>query len=216
MMNAVDPFETVVNEHYEPLYRFALSLTRSESDAMDLTQQTFYVWARKGHQLRDASKVKSWLYTTLHRTFLKRRQREIRFPHSELDEASAELPGGSAQGATEIDSAQALAALAHVDEIFRAAVALFFLEDCSHKEIAAILEVPVGTVKSRIARGVAQLRQMLLSGDNEPDDAAGEKPAFPKTRRSATAGSPAPKAAPPGTKVPFLCGNDPIACDSQR
>ena len=63
-------FETVVAGYYEPLYRFAISLTRSEADACDLAQQTFYMWATKGHQLRDPSKVKSWLFTTLHRAFL--------------------------------------------------------------------------------------------------------------------------------------------------
>src|SRR5262245_34364593 len=56
-MNSADLFEAIVNEHYAPLFRFAMSLTRSESDACDLTQQTFYVWAKKGHQLRDISKV---------------------------------------------------------------------------------------------------------------------------------------------------------------
>src|SRR2546430_2180512 len=62
-MNAADPFEAIVNEHYEPLYRFAMSLTRAESDAGDLTQHTFYIWATKGHQLRDRTKVKTWLFT---------------------------------------------------------------------------------------------------------------------------------------------------------
>src|SRR5947208_11090356 len=71
IMNATDQFETIVGEYYEPLFRFAMSLTRVESDAQDLTQQTFYVWATKGHQLRDISKVKTWLFTTLHRAFLK-------------------------------------------------------------------------------------------------------------------------------------------------
>ena len=58
-------FESVVASYYEPLYQFAFSLTRTEADACDLTQQTFYVWATKGHQLRDVSKVKTWLFTTL-------------------------------------------------------------------------------------------------------------------------------------------------------
>ena len=58
-------FDSLVSLHYASLYRFALSLTRKESDACDLTQQTFYVWASKGHQLEDNSKVKSWLFTTL-------------------------------------------------------------------------------------------------------------------------------------------------------
>ena len=52
-MNSTEQFETIVSEHYEPLFRFAMSLTHAESDARDLTQQTFYVWAAKGHQLRD-------------------------------------------------------------------------------------------------------------------------------------------------------------------
>ena len=52
-------FENVVNVHYESLYRFALSLARSEADAGDLVQQTFCRWAAKGGQLRDKSKAKS-------------------------------------------------------------------------------------------------------------------------------------------------------------
>src|SRR5277367_753801 len=72
-------FETLVTTYYELLYRFAVSLTRSEEDACDLVQQTFYKWATKGHQLRDASKVKSWLFTTLHRAFLELRRNQTRF-----------------------------------------------------------------------------------------------------------------------------------------
>src|SRR5436853_5757776 len=85
-------FEALVSQYYASLYQFAFSLTRSESDACDLTQQTFYVWAKKGHQLRDLSKVKSWLFTTLHREFLESRRRQSRFPHYELEDASVELP----------------------------------------------------------------------------------------------------------------------------
>ena len=85
-------FQSLVDLHYGPLYRFAMSLTRAESDACDLVQQTFLTWATKGHQLQDPSKVKSWLYTTLHRAFLESRRRSTRFPHLEITEAEAELP----------------------------------------------------------------------------------------------------------------------------
>jgi len=64
--------------------------------------------------------------------------------------------------ATQADCSQVLPAPARVDEIYQAAVALFYLEDCSYKDIAVILDVPIGTVKSRIARGIAQLREILL------------------------------------------------------
>jgi RNA polymerase sigma-70 factor (ECF subfamily) len=138
-----------------------MSLTRSEADARDLTQQTFHTWATKGHQLRDISKVKTWLFTTLHREFLVGRRRGGRFPHHNLEEVSQELPVHSPEFANRVDAAQVLIALAEVDEAFQAAVALFYLEDWSYKEIAKILGVPLGTVKSRIARGIVQLRGIL-------------------------------------------------------
>src|ERR1041385_6319765 len=93
MEMAVDTdFEELVNLYYPPLYRFALSLTRQESDACDLTQQTFYVWARKGHQLLDPSKVKSWLFTTLHREYLQHRIKVTRYTDAQLHDAKHLLP----------------------------------------------------------------------------------------------------------------------------
>ena len=157
-------FEGVVARYYEPLYQFAFSLTRTEADACDLTQQTFYVWATKGHQLRDASKVKTWLFTTLHRAFLETRRKSTRFPHYELSEVPLELPALTPALANQLDSAQVLNALAQVDEVYQAPIALFYLEDCSYKEIAEILAVPIGTVKSRMARGIAQLQHILTNG----------------------------------------------------
>src|SRR5437899_10039288 len=102
-MDPIEQFETIVSEHYEQLFRFAMSLARSESDAWDLTQQTFYVWARKGHQLRNVSKVKTWLFTTLRRTFLEIRRRQVRFPQSELKEVASELPIAMPQVSDRLD-----------------------------------------------------------------------------------------------------------------
>lgn len=154
-------FESVVALYYEPLYQFAFSLARTEADACDLTQQTFYVWAAKGHQLQDASKVKTWLFTTLYRQFLETRRRATRFPHHELEAVDHELPVMLPQAISDLDTAQVLAALARVDEVFQAPVTLFYLEDCAYKDIAEILDVPMGTVKSRIARGIGQLQKLL-------------------------------------------------------
>ena len=154
--------EPVVEHYYDSLLRFALSLTHSEADARDLTQQTFYTWSTKGWQLRDEKKVKTWLFTTLHRAFLQIKRRKARFPHYELCEVHTELPCISAEEVSGLDSAELLAALSKVDESFRAPVALFYLEDYPYKEIAAILDIPLGTVKSRIARGITQLKKILV------------------------------------------------------
>ena len=159
-----DDFERIVSQHYEPLYRFAFSLTGREADASDLTQQTFYIWATKGHQLRDRNKAKSWLFTILHREFLNIRRRAVRFPHFELSDAMADLPTISPEVVNTLDSAQVLEFLGQVQEPYRAALSLFYLEDYSYKEIAAILEIPLGTVRSRISRGMAQLQRKILMG----------------------------------------------------
>jgi len=154
-------FESLVTRYYEPLYKFAFSLARDESDACDLTQQTFCIWAAKGHQLRDPSKVKTWLFTTLHREFLGIRRKQTRFPHVELDQAVPELPVVSPAAISRHDTAHVLAELARLDEIYQAPVALFYLQDCSYNEIAEILQVPLGTVKSRLARGISRLQELL-------------------------------------------------------
>jgi RNA polymerase sigma factor (sigma-70 family) len=163
-------FETLVAQHYGPLYRFALSLTRTESDACDLTQETFRVWATKGHQLQDRTRAKSWLFTTLHRLFLESRRRHARFPHLELDEAIHEIPSVDPEVVNRLDARQVVDLLGRVDAQFQAAVALFYLEDCSYNEIAEILEIPLGTVKSRIARGLAQLKHLLQDDSHVATD----------------------------------------------
>ncbi|MCX6902274.1 MAG: RNA polymerase sigma factor [Verrucomicrobia bacterium] len=155
-------FQSLVDLYYGPLYRFALSLTHTESDAGDLVQETFLTWAAKGHQLQDFTKVKSWLFTTLHRQFLAAQRHFVRFPHLEISETEAELPWVEPQVVDCLDAEDLVALLAQVDAQFQAAVALFYLEEYSYNEIAAILEVPLGTVKSRIARGLAQLKELVL------------------------------------------------------
>ena len=64
--------------------------------------------------------------------------------------------------ARQSDYSKVLPALAKVDKVYQAAVALYYLKEYSYKEIAATLDVPLGTVKSRISRGIAQLRDLLL------------------------------------------------------
>ena len=164
-----DDFEQIVSRHYEPLYRFAFSLTRTEADACDLTQQTFYIWATKGHQLRDRSKVKTWLFTILHREFLNIRRRAVRFPQVELSDAIEDLPTISPEVVNTLDSSQVLEFLGQVPEPYRAALSLFYVEDYSYKETADILEIPLGTVRSRISRGMAQLQRSILVSNSRQE-----------------------------------------------
>ncbi len=155
-------FPALVETYYAQLYRFALSLAKNPSDAGDLTQQTFFVWATKGHTLRDDSKAKTWLFTTLYREFLRGRRRGGRITAIEdLAPAEQDIPDVETDLVAKLDSQLVVAALQEVDHGFREPLTLFYLQDLSYREIAEILSVPIGTVMSRLSRGKAQLRTLL-------------------------------------------------------
>jgi RNA polymerase sigma-70 factor, ECF subfamily len=154
-------FQDLVSNYYQPLYRFAYSLARNAEEASDLTQQTFLIWAKKGSSLKDKTKVKSWLFTTLYREFLGLRRKSSRFPHINAEAIEHELPSISPNVVSSMDSKSALDALNEIEETFRAPLVLFYMKDLSYKEIAEILEIPIGTVMSRLSRGKAQLKKIL-------------------------------------------------------
>lgn len=159
-MSADSEFKDLVCAWYDPLYRFAMSLTHNPDDAQDLTQTTFLKWAKKGHTLRQRNKAKTWLFSVLYREFLDQVRRSRKFPQDELrDEKLSEGNSPSAERA--LDAASAVAALATLDKRFRAPLLLFYMENHSYQEIADILEIPIGTVMSRLRRGKDRLRAMM-------------------------------------------------------
>lgn len=158
-------FEKLVDDYYAALYRFAYSLSGQEADAWDLTQQTFSRWAEKGHTLRDPSKVKSWLFTTLYREFLKwnRQNRKVLSIEDTGTTIEQAIP---AEVVTRTDASALMALMSEIDEVYRAPLSLFYLEDMTYREIAELLDIPTGTVMSRLSRGKGQLRRLLAS-ENE-------------------------------------------------
>ena len=162
-MPSVFDFESLVRRFGRDLYQFALSLAGSESNACDLVQQTFYIWATKGNQLRDPRMVKSWLFTTLHREFLQTLRHKSRYYDEDVSAMETELPAVQPDMLTRLDSATAMKCLGMLEDRYRAPIALYYLEDYSYLEISSILGIPLGTVQSRIARGKAQLLRMLTT-----------------------------------------------------
>ncbi len=154
-------FQLLVDRYYEPLYRFGYSLAGNRDDACDLAQQTFFIWARQGHALRDAGKVKSWLFTTLFREFLKLHRHGKRITLVEEPELDAQPGDLDPSWISRLDGETVVAALRGVEEIYRAPLTLFYLEELSYKEIADVLGVPIGTVMSRLSRGKDHLRRLL-------------------------------------------------------
>lgn len=162
-MAMVQPeFSALVDAHYASLYRFAFSLARNSADACDLVQQTFFVWGTKGTTLRDASKAKTWLFTTLYREFIRLRRRDVRSRSiEELPPADREIADTDIERLRSLDQSAALSALGEVPELFRVPLTLYYLEDLSYHEIAGMLGIPIGTVMSRLSRAKQHLRAAL-------------------------------------------------------
>ncbi|TVR52129.1 MAG: RNA polymerase sigma factor [Puniceicoccaceae bacterium] len=170
-----ESFRAIVHDWYDPLYRFALSLCRNPDDALDLTQSAFHKLAANAGRLREDNKAKSWLFSTLHREFIDHYRRSRRFPSTSLDLVAEPSHESPRPPGSSLDAADALELLDALDERYRAPLSLFYLESFSYKEIAAVLDIPIGTVMSRLRRAKDQLRARLENGAANP----GESLPFP-------------------------------------
>lgn len=155
--------QTVVDDHYQNLYRFALSLTRSSDDAWDLTQEAFLRLAKKRSSIRAASAVKSWLYTTLYREFIRISKKNSRFDSLEERPYDETPDQSSSNQIRKAEANDVLACLLNLKDGYRQVVSLYFLESYSYKEIADILDIPIGTVMSRLARGKDMLKSAIIT-----------------------------------------------------
>lgn len=176
-------FEELVDTHYKAMYRFGYSLSKNADLASDLVQQTFCIWAEKGHQLKDRSKAKTWLFTTLYREYLNLARKKKRFIDEDTSELEYILPPVESNTERRMDAERAVSVLGSLEEIFRAPLTLFYLQQNSYKEIAEILEIPIGTVMSRISRGKSILKKSYFEADE-----AGEAKIISMNRKEATNG----------------------------
>ncbi len=170
-------FAELAMPHMASLYTAALRMTRSPADAEDLVQETYLKAYRAFHTFQEGTNLKAWLYKILTNTFINTyRSRKRRPEQTELDEVEdlylyrrlggleAAAAGRSAEEEvlehfTEADIKEALESL---PEQFRMAVLLADVEGFSYKEIAEILDVPIGTVMSRLHRGRKALQKALF------------------------------------------------------
>jgi RNA polymerase sigma-70 factor, ECF subfamily len=152
--------EALVEAHYAALYRYAYRLSGSAPEAEDLTQETFCLAQNKLDQLREEAKAKSWLFTILRNAYLHRLRQAKQEKQVPLD-GVAEIPERATEPAAAIDSVQLQKVLGELPEAFRTPLVLYYFADFSYKDIAEQMNVPLGTVMSRLARAKMFLRQRL-------------------------------------------------------
>jgi RNA polymerase sigma-70 factor (ECF subfamily) len=156
--------ERLVNDHYMALYRYAYRLSGSAADADDLTQEAFCKAQACWSQLRDESRAKPWLFQILRNAFLHKRRKEQNHPCISL-EGIDELPGRLPEPLPPVDPEELQSALNALPEVFRTPIILYYFEDFSYRDIAEHMDLPLGTVMSRLARAKIYLRNRLLAPD---------------------------------------------------
>jgi len=170
-----DPFETEALTFLDALYRTGLRMTRSEADAEDLVQETYIKAFRHRDQYTPGTNLKAWLFRILTNTFINQYRRKAARPETtELDDVDESIlyrhmrdisPGSSspdpeAELINNTLSSEVKEALESLPEKFRTTV-LLDVEGFAYKEIAQMLDIPIGTVMSRLHRGRKYLQKRL-------------------------------------------------------
>lgn len=156
----------LVDPHYRAVFGYAYRLTGSVVESEDLTQQTFLLAQANLSQLREPKAARSWLYTIARNEFLRRRPTvsittldDVAEPTSRESDLELHVDGSLVGG--DLTSEQLQTALRSISPEFRVPLVMFFLEELSYREIAGRLQLPIGTVMSRLSRGKVQLRRKL-------------------------------------------------------
>jgi RNA polymerase sigma-70 factor (ECF subfamily) len=168
-------FETLAGERKRDLFNAAMRMTRSREDAEDLAQETLAKAYAAFHQFRPGTNFKAWIYRVLVNTYINSYRRQRRAPQMRSWEEMAvdgdtdyaredpsRLSSPEEAVLARLPDEEVQPALEALPDEFRIAVLLSDVEDFSYKEIADILGIPLGTVRSRIFRGRRLLRRRLL------------------------------------------------------
>ena len=158
-------------EHIDGLYNYALVLTRNRTDAEDLVQETYVRAIRAMGRLRDDSNVKGWFFTILRNIWLNELRARRHAPETldvEADEKTVNLVDNGMKSPHDIyvghlERHHVREAMQRLPEEAREVILLREWEELSYQEIATVLDCPVGTVMSRLARARAKLRDLLCS-----------------------------------------------------
>ncbi len=155
----------LVQCHHAVVYRYAFRLSGNAADAEDLSQQAFLIAQRKIHQIREPEKARAWLLAVVRTCFLKGLRKVRPMLAQDVDLLVEQVPD-AAHVPDQIDKQEVADALGELPDEFRLVLLMFYFEELSYQEIAEQLEIPIGTVMSRLSRAKGHLRLSLAPYDS--------------------------------------------------
>jgi RNA polymerase sigma-70 factor (ECF subfamily) len=160
-----EAFGLLVERYDRAVYNLALRTMRDVEEAKDATQEAFFKAFRSLRTFRPGSKFSTWIFSIAYHACCDRLARRKRYSDAELPERADESPGPE-QVAIRLDEAHRLrAAIDTLPEKYRVVVALYHLQGRQYEEIAKVLDLPMGTVKTHLFRAKELLRKRLADGD---------------------------------------------------
>ncbi len=158
-------FDKIALPHMTLIYRLAYRLTGNQEDAEDLTQDTFRIGYEKFEDLREKEKCRNWLIIIMKNLYYKSLRKKIQLPTIDLEEISFSLADAkdfNYESIRNILNEELQEALNKLDKKYKTPLVLSYMGDFSYKEIASILNIPIGTVMSRIARAKIFLKKEFI------------------------------------------------------
>jgi|GEM_PF-552372 len=166
--------EKIVQDLHAPIYRYLYRMAGTVADAEDLTQQTFLLVQRNLGQLREIDRLRHWVFRIARNQYLQSRRKRVPLPASTAELVVDQLPAEN-DDYSPIDSEHLQKVLNELSDEHRLILMMYYFEELPYREIAEQLQIPIGTVMSRLARAKENLRARLQqSAAPQPGDRGSE------------------------------------------
>ena len=162
-----EAFATLVERYDRAVYHLAYRTVRDSEEARDVTQEAFFKAYRSLKTFKPGAKFSTWIFVIAYHACCDRLNRRKRFSNEEFPEWADSAPGPEESAIAGDEARRLRAAIERLPEKYRTVITLYHLQGKQYDEIATVLGVPMGTVKTHLFRAKEQLRKLL--GENKTE-----------------------------------------------
>lgn len=156
-----EAFGTLVERYDRAVYHLAFRTLRDAEEARDVTQEAFFKAYRSLRTFKPGNKFSTWIFAIAYHACCDRLTRRKRYSNDEMPERADSAAGPESQAVAADEARQLRAAIEALPEKYRTVITLYHLQGRQYEEIAQVLGIPMGTVKTHLFRAKEQLRRML-------------------------------------------------------